>query len=397
MGLRETLRTKLDRVLEGDEKPVAHGSWRGGGVFGLVNAQRTLSGRKHEDLILVSKQLAGLVRANVDLVECMDGLSRGGGRRRLRALYGALASDLSADGSLSGAMRLRPGFFPAYYCDLVQAGEEAGQLEPALLGLCDYLESAKTTFQRVAGLLAYISVMLAIQCTIGAFILAKVVPVAAEIFTEFGMPGAPIMSWLVNVGDFIAEYWLFFLSDAAVVLLLLLAIPWLIHSRGLFTDIVSGAMAHVPLLRGLAIKGDLSHIALLLERYLDACVPLDEALERVAEADLTPMYRRLLRRLARRVEAGDSLREAMDAERRRHLLPEAFRGTVSVGESAGLLPAAFGRIGRLYRRDLMKTQRVLAEVMTPVGLAIPACITFLFATSWFQMYGKMVEIFLSEM
>ncbi|MFA6245221.1 MAG: hypothetical protein WC655_30040, partial [Candidatus Hydrogenedentales bacterium] len=66
MGLRETLKTKLGRALDGDEKPIAHGSWRGG-AFGAVNVQRTLSGRKHEDLILVSKQLAGLIRANVDL------------------------------------------------------------------------------------------------------------------------------------------------------------------------------------------------------------------------------------------------------------------------------------------------------------------------------------------
>ncbi len=385
---RKILQTDLGDALRRRTQPASPGAWRGPRDF--------MIDRRHRDLMVVTKQLEGFVGANVDLVGALEAVAAGATRRRLERLYHALANDLTIGSSLAGAMRKRSRFFPRYYCDLVEAGENTGTLERTFAELSDYLESRKTTpGESVAGWLTYVLAVLMIQAAIAAFILIKVFPILYEIGEDFGGSRPVEVSFVIALGDFVQSYWWVLLDGLFSAVVIWLFVRHLLRARGLFDEAVGWIVSGIPALRALLAKRDLAHISLVLERLLGGGVPLATALEDAAALDINPVYARVLRGLARRIFEGETLHNAMEQESHK-LLPASFRGLVSIGERSGLLPEAFGRIGRLYQREAIKTRRVLTQGLMPLCLAVPVSVTLLVALTWFATYAALMDAFLAQ-
>ena len=124
-------------------------------------------------------------------------------------------------------------------------------------------------------------------------------------------------------------------------------------------------------------------------------VPLDTALDDAASLDINPIYADLVRRVHARVRAGQTLRDALARERL--LVPRSFRALVSVGESSGLLPEAFGRIGGLYKRDVLKRNKILADTLGPLVVFVLGGLTLFVYGSVFVMIVSMTESILATM
>ena len=387
MNWRTAMRTDLGALARGGREPVRRGGWPGPRAF--------LPGRRHCDLALLTKHLESLVGANVDLVGGLDALARNA-PRRLARLYHVLSNDMACGASLAGAMRTRSGFFPRYYCDLVESGESTGALKETFTGLNDYLENRRGGRDTVSGWSAYLVFLLLVQGLLVTFLALKVFPVFMEINDEFGFEG-PGSIHLVNlIGNFLFRYWWVVLDAAISAVVVVLVVRYLLRSRGLFDDAAGWLVAHAPFLNVLLVKHDLAHVSLALERLLAGGVPLDRALEDAATLDVNPVYARVLKRLSRRVFEGDTLRDAM-ARESRSMLPASFRGLISIGERSGLLAEAFGRLGRLYSQEAAKTRRVLAQGLMPLFLALPASVVLLITYWFFAVYGGLLDGMLGQL
>jgi len=393
MVWRKVLKTDLGNALRGGKPAAVTDRWRGPRYVPMFVPGRF---RWQQDLMLVTRQLGGFVGANVDLVRGLEALVSGAPKRRLKRLYRTLAHDLAGGESLAAAMRKRSRFFPRYYCDLVQAGEDAGTLESTFAELNDELGRKGAARATVTGWLAYVLVLLAIQVFVASFLLIRVFPVWSEMFGDFGysLPGPARV--LISLADTIHRGWPTGCMAIAALGIALAVVRRLLRARGRFDEIVGRLFTLIPPLRVLVVKRDLAHASLVLEKLLAAGVPLDRALEDAAALDLNPVYARLLTRLGKGVSAGTSLDEAMRRESRL-LLPASFRALVSIGEHSGLLPEAFGRVGRFYQREVVKVRRVLARALMPLSLAVPAGVVLLVSLSWFVTYGSLVDILLDQM
>jgi type IV pilus assembly protein PilC len=352
--------------------------------------------RRLPALTLVTKQLAALISANVDLCEGLDALSRNAPRRSLQRLYHALANDLTSGLTLSAAIRRRPRFFPGYYADLVRAGETSGTLGKVLSELSAHLGEQKSVNVTIKGWFTYIGVVFAGQAAIVAFVLVKVLPVFEELFSQFGNELPRRFLFLTAIRHVFFRFWWVGLDAVLSVLLVFFLMRYLLRQRGAFAASVGWVVSRIPILRILVVKWDLAQFSLVLEQLLAAGVPLDTALEDAAAIDVSPMYALAMHRLARRVFEGESLHAAMERESR-WLFPASFRGFVSMGESNGLLPEALGKVGRFYLQEVVTCQRVLSDVLSPLALALPAAVVLLLNTSFFLAYTAMIQVLLNEM
>lgn len=387
MNWRALLKSDVSNLLHGGKEPPIRASWRGPVYLPRGRTWFARLNRRDSDLLLLTRQLSTIVSANADLVGGIESLIADAPKPKLKRVYRALVIDLSTGAALAASMRKRIRFFPAFYCDLVEAGERTGNLTQTFAQLIQHFEVKRRTNATVKGWLAYFTIVLILQAAVGAFLCIKVFPVYDEILTDF--------STSISLFSLRTE-WLFALLDV-ILAILAVSLVYRIARRGHVFRLVAGRVAlSLPLCRTLLVRRNLAHASFVLERLLAAGVPLDRALEDAAGLDVNPLYRNAFRRLAARVVQGEALHHAMASEDRR-LFPAMVSAAVLLGENSGSLPEAFGRVARLYNREVIKIARVAAQFLMPLGLALPVAISLFFALTCFGFNATIINAMIDQL
>src|SRR5438874_12410932 len=93
-----------------------------------------------KDIALFTRQLATMMKAGVPLLQAFDIVSKGATNPAVAKLLLEIKTDVETGSSLASAFRKFPLHFDALFCNLVQAGEQAGILETLLDRLATYKE-----------------------------------------------------------------------------------------------------------------------------------------------------------------------------------------------------------------------------------------------------------------
>jgi len=334
--------------------------------------------RRHNDLVQVTSQLASIVSCNAPIIEGLESAALDAPTGKLEDVFMALREDIAEGSAIAEAMSNRPRFFPRYYVDLVKAGEETGTLYDSLDTLGRTIIRTSTFRDHIQGWLLYLGVIVTAQCLVTSFLLVKVVPTFAAVFADFGATLPPATQALIKIHQWLTPNWPIVFACVGLVLMVWRLLVYFQRKRGLFDRAVGSLFMYGFVIRRIIAKQNLGHIAAVLGPLLAGGVPLDTALEDATSLDINPIYASLFGRLNEQVRNGQTLRESLEAEP--WLVPASFRTMVSVGESSGLLPEAFGRIAGLYGRDILKMNKIMADTVGPLVVFVLAGLT-LFVTS----------------
>ena len=156
--------------------------------------QRLAGGKKvtEKDIALFTRQLATMMKAGVPLLQSFDIVGKGHSNPRVTKLLMDIKSDVETGSSLAAAFRKHPMYFDALFCNLVQAGEQAGILETLLERLAIYKEKILAIKSKIKAALFYPVAVIVVAFIITAVIMIFVIPAFKQVFTSFGadLPGA---------------------------------------------------------------------------------------------------------------------------------------------------------------------------------------------------------------
>src|SRR5229473_1271266 len=107
---------------------------RQGIIVTKVKRQRMRRGGSvsDKDISLFTRQLATMMKAGVPLLQSFEIVGKGASNPAVANLVLALKTDVETGSPLAAAFRKYPQYFDALYCNLVEAGEQAGILETLL-------------------------------------------------------------------------------------------------------------------------------------------------------------------------------------------------------------------------------------------------------------------------
>lgn len=316
-----------------------------------------------------------------------------------------LRDSIARGESLSSGMQRLSRFFPRFYVDMVRAGEDTGKLTECLDELGEETLTKISIGNTIRVNLIYLSLVAFVQAWIVSFILLKVLPIFSEMWNDFG-GGLPAPTrYLIYVANFLAYNWWLIPIYCLVVYVLLVGVNRFIERspkaeigmrgirrRGFATRGYASLFLLVPGLRTFLIKQNLSTVALILEKLLKAGVPIADALDSAARADLNPLYRRAMIGVQRSVIQGETLADALESQSGIAPIPKSFRGFVAMGEHSGMLPEALARVSELYQGDVARGTRILSDTM------LPLCVLFLGYITLFVLVSCYLPIFsLSDM
>src|SRR6266850_479219 len=174
-----------------------------------VKRQKIRSGGRvsEKDLALFTRQLATMMKAGVPLLQSFDIVGKGASNPAVQKLLLEIKTEVETGSSLAAAFRKYPLYFDALYCNLVQAGEQAGILESLLERLASYKEKILAIKSKIKSALFYPIAIIAVAFIITAVIMIFVIPAFKEVFRSFGadLPAPTLI--VMAISDWFVSKW----------------------------------------------------------------------------------------------------------------------------------------------------------------------------------------------
>ncbi len=159
------------------------------------------------DIAVFSRQLATMIHAGVPLVQAFDIVGRGHDNPAMCDLLLSIKADVEAGDTLAQALNKRPVYFDELFCNLVQAGEQAGVLETLLDKIATYKEKTESMKKKIKKALTYPISVIVIAFIVTAVLLVFVVPVFEDLFKGFGADLPVFTKMIISMSKWMQSYW----------------------------------------------------------------------------------------------------------------------------------------------------------------------------------------------
>src|SRR4051812_27054841 len=317
-----------------------------------------------KDIALFTRQLATMMKAGVPLLQSFDIVGKGATNPAVGKLLSEIKLDVETGNSLAAAFRKFPLYFDNLYCNLVQAGEQAGILETLLDRLATYQEKTLAIKSKIKAALFYPIAIIAVAFIITAVIMIFVIPAFKQVFTAFGadLPAPTLI--VMAISDWFVAYW-FIIFPAIGGAIYGLLESW---KRSLAVQIfMDRLMLKLPLFGDLVKKSSIARWTRTLSTMFAAGVPLVEALESVGGAAGNYIYAVATKQIQQEVSTGTSLTVAMQNS---GVFPSMVIQMCSIGEETGALDAMLGKVADFYEQEVDDAVAALSSLMEPMIMVV---------------------------
>ena len=335
---------------------------RQGILVNKLKKRKMRSGKriKPKDIALFTRQLATMMKAGVPLLQAFDIVGRGNTNPSVTKLLNDIRVDVETGTSLSTAFRRHPLYFNTLYCNLIEAGEQAGILDQLLDRLAVYMEKTEAIKSKIKSALMYPTSVLVVAFVVVAVIMIFVIPAFKEVFTSFGadLP-APTLFVMAVSEFFVAYWWLIFSSIGGGVYFFFQA--WQRNEK--MQKFMDRLLLQVPIFGTLINKSCIARWTRTLSTMFAAGVPLVEALDSVGGASGNTVYQIATEKIQQEVSTGTSLTTAMTNV---NLFPSMVLQMCAIGEESGSIDHMLGKAADFYEAEVDEMVAGLSSLMEPI-------------------------------
>jgi type IV pilus assembly protein PilC len=356
------------QMLAGGESVVTAQLRRQGVTVTKVRKQSALFARakaiKDKDITLFTRQLATMMKAGVPLLQSFDIVGRGNANPSVQRLLAEVKADIEKGSSMHQAFSRHPKYFDALFCNLVQAGEQAGILEGVLDRLATYKEKILAIKGKIKSALFYPAAVIVVAFIVTAAIMIFVVPAFKDLFSSFGadLPAPTLL--VMKISDIFVTYWwlIFGALGGAIYGLLQL---W--RSSKVVQRFMDKVMLKLPVFGPVIEKATIARWTRTLSTMFAAGVPLVEALDSVGGASGNQLYVEATEKIRSDVATGTSLTVAMQAANR---FPNMVLQMAAIGEESGSLDSMLGKVADFYEQEVDDAVDALSSLIEPMIMVV---------------------------
>ncbi|KAF0811890.1 Type II secretion system protein F [Andreprevotia sp. IGB-42] len=316
------------------------------------------------DIAMFTRQLATMMKSGVPLLTSFDIVAKGHSNASVTRLLMEIKTDIETGSSLTTAFRKHPAYFDALYCNLVQAGEQAGILDSLLARLATYKEKILGVKKKIKSALFYPTAVIVAAFVITAVIMIFVIPAFKDLFSSFGADLPYPTQVVIIISDAFVSYWWIIFGAIFGGFFLFMKAWRRSEAMQIFMDRL---MLKLPVLGEIMKNATLARWARTLATMFAAGVPLVESLDSVGGASGNYVYRLATRKIQSEVTTGTSLTVAMQNA---NVFPNMMLQMVSIGEESGALDAMLGKVADFYEEEVDNAVEALSSLMEPIIMVV---------------------------
>jgi len=329
---------------------------KGGSLFGSRVGQ--------EEVSVMTRQLASLVKANIPLVDALTALVEQIENVGLKTVLSQVREAVNEGTALAKALAQHPKVFDNIYINMVEAGESSGTLGLVLLRLADLKESQMRLRRKVVGGMTYPAIMFFVAFAILIGIFTFVIPKLQQIFTSMNKTLPLTTQILIWISQEVVAWWPAMLAGMVVAIVLF---NRYINTRGgrLKWDRFK---LSAPVFGKITRMAAINRFASTMSTLLSAGVPILTSMN-IARNLVGNVH------IAKAIEdARDNITEGQsiaDPLKRSEEFPPLVIHMISIGERTGELPAMLKNVADSY------DEQVSTAIDSMTALLEPAMIVFM--------------------
>jgi len=314
---------------------------------------------KPVDIALFTRQMATMMKAGVPLLQSFDIIGEGFDNPNMRKLVSEVKQEVAAGNSFAAALRKKPRYFDDLYCNLVDAGEQAGALETLLERVATYKEKSETLKARIKKAMTYPLAVIFVASIVTGILLVKVVPQFQTVFSGLGAQLPAFTLMVIALSEFMQQWWLLVLVGIVAVVF------GFRHTRKRsqrLRDWLDVSLLKLPLVGTLMYKSAVARYARTLSTTFAAGVPLVQALDSVAGVTGNIVFTNAVNRIRQDVSNGIQLNFSM---RTCGVFPNMAIQMTAIGEESGALDDMLEKVATYYEGEVDNMVDNLTSLMEP--------------------------------
>jgi type IV pilus assembly protein PilC len=312
------------------------------------------------EIALFTRQLATMMKAGVPLVQSFEIVADGMDNAMMKDLILKIRDEVSSGNSFAHAIKTQPEYFDDLFCNLVDAGEQSGALETMLDRLATYKEKTEALKAKIKSAMNYPIAVLVVAGVVSGILLIKVVPQFEEIFAGFGAELPEFTQLVVNMSNFMQEWWFIFVACLAAVYF---AYKEAWKRSQAIRDGQERLALKLPIIGDILDKSCVARFARTLSTTFAAGVPLVDALESVAGAAGNVVYLEAITKIKEDVSSGLQLNSSMKST---EVFPNMVIQMVAIGEESGALDGMLDKAATYYEEMVDNSVDGLTSLMEPI-------------------------------
>ncbi len=311
------------------------------------------------ELALITRQLATLVRAALPIEEALLAVSQQTTKPRIKSMLVAIRSRVMEGHTLAAGLAQFPRVFPELYRATVEAGEQAGQLENVLERLADYTESRQEMRQQLMLATIYPAALLLVSLGVALFLVTYIMPQVVDVFDtrEQSLPWLTVA--LINLSDFLRNWWwllLFGTTGLVVGIGALLRRP---EPRRRYHQL----LLRLPLTGRLTAGFNAARFARTLSILNGSGVPVLDAMRIAGQVIVNIPMREAVEQASRRVREGATISRSLAASK---LFPPMTIHLIASGESSGKLDEMLERAATNQEKEVSGLVQAMTAALQPM-------------------------------
>ncbi|PXA03137.1 type II secretion system F family protein [Coraliomargarita sinensis] len=314
---------------------------------------------KLEELTVFTQQLAAMLEAGLPLVGALEALEEQTENPVFQIIIRNVKNEVSAGRSFSDSCSDYPRAFPNLFVSMVEAGEASGSLAEILDKTSTYFEDTVKLMKQVKGALVYPAVVIGLAIILVNVLLVFVIPVFADMFTDFGAELPKPTQFLIGLSDFLKSYIIFLLVG-------MFGVFWMIK-RFCATPkgrvIKDNVITKLPVIGELVRKVNLSRFCRTYAILMRSGVPILKTLEITSSASGNTFVERACKNIAKHISAGGQVSEIVAED---PYFPPMVKHMSRAGEQTGNVDGMLVKVADFYDAEVETLVAALTSLMEPL-------------------------------
>jgi general secretion pathway protein F len=316
-----------------------------------------------EDVALVTRQLATLLRSGVPLVEGLSAIIEQVEQPKLSSALTQTRDKVNEGTSLADALRAHPKIFEDLFVNMVAAGESSGTLDAVLDRLADHLDAAAELRTKVTSALAYPAFMVVFGIAVLALLMVVVVPKVTSIFEGFNATLPWYTRLLIFVSHTIGSFWW----------LLALVVAGIVYSFQRWKSTPKGRttwdsrVLSFPIAGTLVLMIAVARFARTLATLLSSGVPVLTALDITKNVLGNVKLMQIVEDARASIREGESIAAPL---KRSGAFPPIVTQMIAIGERSGQLEQMLVHVAIAYERQVDARLAALTSLLGPLMIVI---------------------------
>ena len=338
-----------------------------------------------KELPLFTRQLAAMLSSGMPLVQSIVALEEQTANKQFKMVLAGVRTRVEGGAMYSDALEEYSQVFDELYVNMMRAGETGGMLAETCERVATFLEASNRLRAKVKSAMMYPTVVICVALIISTGLIVFIVPTFAKMFSGFGADLPKPTQMLLDLSNFIRNYWYIVLASVAAIIYSLRR--YVSTEKGAYTaDLLR---LRFPLLGKLALKIAITRFSSTFAQLLSSGVPIIQAMTIVGVATGNKVIGKAVLDARASVEQGNTISATLKSNK---LFPSMLIHMLSAGEQTGKMEEMLSKLAEFYQEEVDTMLEGLTSMLEPLLMVVIGVMIGGIVLAMFMPIFKMTEV-----